>query len=124
MSDDVSETWTTQEQGGELKVYFPVKGVIVPTWLAVVFGSALILSTLAFLLSLSLLADFRADARRERQEDISRFTSEVRLLQLHTQDLENTLIRLGAAKRSDFAPWPQILEGEQAEEARPPEQEE
>lgn len=96
-----------------------VPGVVVPAWLAIVFASALIFSVVGFILSLVLLADFRADAREERAEDIQRFTSEARLLELHVKDVENVLIRYGMSKRDDFAPWPQILEGEVRDEPTP-----
>lgn len=106
------ETLTTHERGDELKVYVQVPGVVVPAWLAAVFAIALILSILGFLLSLILASAARAENARlvaELKEENVEVRREVRLLQLHVQDVENVLIRYNFADRDDMAPWPQLV---------------
>lgn len=78
-----------------------IPGAVVPGWIAAAVAIALILSALGFLLSIYLVADLRAESVELRRE--------MRLLQLHTVDVENVLIRKGAATREDFAPWPQLI---------------
>lgn len=65
-------------------------GVHLPAWLATVVGLALLFSALGFLLALFLLQNA---------------TREIRVLELHTQDVENVLIRQGIATREDFPEW-------------------
>ena len=67
-----------------------VPGVHLPIWSVAALALAFIFTALALLLSIQELSDLR---------------KEIRMLQLHTQDVENVLIRAGSAKREDFAPW-------------------
>lgn len=73
-------------------------GVTIPSWLAISMIAAFVLACLTFLLTISELRAMRADSDELRRE--------IRMLQLHSQDIENVLIRAGAAQRTDFAPWP------------------
>lgn len=68
-----------------------IDGVVLPQWLAVGTG-------VLFLCAVILLA-----MMYERHRTLER---EIRLLDLHIQDVENVLIRNGDAKREDFAPRP------------------
>lgn len=67
-----------------------IHGVVIPSWLAVC------LLLVAVLAALSLLLGWRQQATLER---------ELRVLQLHSADIENVLIRQGVADREDFAAW-------------------
>lgn len=77
------------------------KGTAIPSWLAGLAVLAFILETLALLL-LVIVGKGYMDALDKRIDQVTR---EVRIDQLHLQDLENVLIRSGKAERSDFAPW-------------------
>lgn len=72
------------------RTYVQFSGVHVPGWLAVVVGCALLFSALGLLLSLLVIQN---QAR------------EIRVLQLHVQDVQNVMIRNGDATRKDFAEW-------------------
>lgn len=64
--------------------------IVIPAWV----GGLL---TLAFLFSaLALLLLWNSNQKTER---------ELRILQLHTADIENVLIRQDVATRDDFASW-------------------
>ncbi len=67
-----------------------VAGVVLPGWTIVVLALCLVFAAAGCLVTYGQL---RVTAR------------EIRILQLHCQDIESVLIRSGAAKRSDFAPW-------------------
>ncbi len=67
-----------------------ISGVVIPSWLAVCLLCTGILAAVALLLTRS---------------TIDQMAREVRLLELHVQDLESAVIRSGVAQRSDFAPW-------------------
>lgn len=67
-----------------------IEGVTLPTWLAVALAISAILAAITFL-----------DASRQ----LASLAKEVRVLQLHAQDIESVLVRNGIAKRSDFATW-------------------
>ena len=73
-----------------LQVSVIVKGIVLPPWVAVCICGAFIVATFALLLVWQ--------ASRDEAK-------EVRLLQLHVQDVENVLIRHGLARREDFATW-------------------
>lgn len=90
------------------RTYVQFSGVHVPGWLAAAVAIALLLSALAFLLSLFLIQDIRSDHQREEEAlraEIVDATKEIRILQLHAQDIQSVLIQQGLAKRQDFAPW-------------------
>lgn len=76
-------------------------GVTLPSWLAISMAAAFILATVTFLLTLIELRNLRSESAL-RSDEIRR---EIRMLQLHAQDIESVLIRAGTAQRSDFAPW-------------------
>lgn len=78
-----------------------IEGVVVPVWVAVMLSLSTLLSVIALIASL-LVVQFQI---RETRTAINSLRLEIRSLQLHTQDVENVLIRSGLAKRSDFAPW-------------------
>lgn len=81
-------------------------GVIMPPWLAIGMLAAFILACLTFLLTVSELKSIHAEIDQLRINEIDELRREIRMLQLHAQDIENVLIRTRAAERSDFAPWP------------------
>jgi uncharacterized protein (DUF58 family) len=66
-----------------------IRGVVIPTWLAVCLLLTAVLSAVSSLLN------WRQDVIVER---------EIRIQQLHSLDIQNVLIRQGIATRSDFAP--------------------
>lgn len=67
-----------------------IEGVALPSWLAIVLCASAVLAALTFL-----------DASRQ----LASLAKEVRILQLHAQDIESVLVRNGIARRSDFATW-------------------
>lgn len=67
-----------------------IEGVAMPSWLAIVLCATAVMAVLTFL-----------DASRQ----LVSLVKEVRILQLHAQDIESVLVRQGIAKRSDFATW-------------------
>lgn len=71
-----------------------IQGVVLPTWAAISLAIAAILSTLTLALTILLAA-----------QNLATITREIRVLQLHTQDIESVLERSGLAHRQDFAPW-------------------
>lgn len=77
-----------------------IEGVVLPPWIALALGAAAFLSGLALILLWGVTRDM---------------AREIRVLQLHTQDVESVLIRSGAARRDDFAIW-----GEAPQRTRPP----
>jgi hypothetical protein len=74
----------------DVQVTVKVAGVTMPAWAAVLLTLAFVFSAVALLIY--------ADAAREQAR-------EIRVLQLHAQDIESVLIQQGLAKRQDFAPW-------------------
>lgn len=64
-----------------------IKGVVIPTWLAACFATVSLCSVLALLLV------WESRLRIER---------EIRILQVHAQDIQNVLVRQGIASRTDF----------------------
>lgn len=84
-----------------------IRGVVIPTWVALALGVAAFLSAMSLCLSLFLVRDASLAAAAANRE----LAKEMRILQVHAQDIENVLIRQGLARRSDFAPWPEGREG-------------
>jgi len=78
--------------GREIDVHMVTKieGVSLPSWLALILAASTFIAALAFL-------DF--------SRSVSALVKEVRVLQLHTQDVESVLVRSGIASRKDFATW-------------------
>lgn len=72
------------------QVTVEIRGVVMPVWVAVLLACCLIISCLSFLLAYM---------------ELRKFSVEVRVLQLHVQDVESVLIREGVASRKDFAEW-------------------
>lgn len=64
-----------------------IKGVVIPTWLAICFMVVALFAVLALLLV------WESRLRLER---------EIRILQVHVQDVQNVLVRQGIADRTDF----------------------
>lgn len=83
------------------RVNFPKNVVTLPAWMGVCLAVTAILSAVA-LLTVLLLINNRAEQMAQTQD---RMTKEVRVLQVHVQDVENAMIRLGLAHREDFAQW-------------------
>jgi len=78
-----------------------VEGVVMPAWLATLQGAVTILSVLSLLLVVLAFVP-RLDAITARLDGLGK---EVRVLELHVQDVENVLVRQGVARRDDFAAW-------------------
>lgn len=77
------------------------KGVMLPSWLALSFMVTSALGMIAFLLAMFLLKDATTQLNKTTQQ----LSKEIRILQIHAQDIENVLIRSRLADRKDFAPW-------------------
>lgn len=82
------------EEQAPVSLKVEIKGTVMPTWLAVSLGCAAVLAAVSLLLMTFLVRDA-----------LHEYAVELRVLQLHTQDVEAVLIRSGHANRSDFAPW-------------------
>lgn len=97
---------------GTASLVVRVEGVVVPPWVAACVLVAGLLNVLAFGAVTGALLLSRSEARAAK--------TEMRLLQLHVQDVESVLIRDGIAKRQDFAAWGQArpLAPEDKEEMR------
>lgn len=80
-----------------------VRGVVIPTWVAIVLSAMSVLAAVIALLAVILFKS-AADSLIMSQ---GVQTKEIRILDLHVQDVENVLIRNGLAKRDDFAPRPE-----------------
>lgn len=78
-----------------------VRGVVIPTWVAILLAFIGFSSSVVVLLSV-LVFKTAADNLSKSQEAQSR---EIRVLILHLQDVENVLIRSRLAERKDFAEW-------------------
>lgn len=90
-----------------------IRGIVLPQWVAIILGAVAFVSALVLLSAVFLFRDAMAtmtekqeSALADQQKATELLTKEIRLLQLHTQDVQNTLIRHGLARREDFAPWP------------------
>ena len=82
-------SWPMSDSTPQLNV--KIQGVVIPTWLA-----ACLLIT-AIIAAISMLLGWRQNVILER---------EIRILQVHSLDIQNVLIRQGIATRSDFIPSP------------------
>lgn len=82
MKDNVPES---------IQLQVKITGVVIPSWLAVV------LLILAILASVSALVSWERGYKEQRILE-----REIRILQVHCQDIENVLIRQGIAGREDF----------------------
>lgn len=71
--------------------------VMGPSWLAILFVGLFVLSSFALVLVWTSVQEQKEFTRQEIKE--------IRVLQLHTQDIEVVLERAGIAHRQDFAPW-------------------
>jgi hypothetical protein len=67
-----------------------IEGVVLPTWLAVALASTAVVAIIALVLLVAVC---------------DRLTREIRVLQLHVQDVEAVLIRERVGTRRDFAEW-------------------
>jgi len=82
-----------------------VEGVVMPSWLATMAAGVTVLSVLALLLLLLAFVP-RLDALSARLDNrLDALSKEVRILELHVQDVESVLLRSGLAHREDFATW-------------------
>lgn len=79
-----------------------IRGVVIPTWVAVVLGVMGVAAALVVLLSVVIFKS-AADSLLQSQRDQIK---EIRILDVHIQDIENILIRNRMAVREDFAPHP------------------
>lgn len=83
-----------------LVVRVVIPGVVLPGWSVILLALCLVFSAAGFLLA---YLQLKETAR------------EIRVLQLHVQDVESVLIRQGVANRDDFAEW-----GRAPQRTRPP----
>lgn len=67
-----------------------IEGVVLPAWFAVSLCVVTVMATVTLLFCWM---------------TIQSLNREIRILQLHTADMENVLIRQGIATRQDFAQW-------------------
>jgi hypothetical protein len=74
----------------QLTVILPHGSVMIPSWLMACLLAMFLISSLALVLVWN---------------ESFQQTKEIRILQLHIQDLENVTVRSGAATRSDFIGW-------------------
>ena len=77
-----------------------VEGIVFPVWV----GAGLLLMTILSVAALLFVWIYCRELGRE-----------IRVLQLHVQDVESAMIRSGQANRDDFADW-----GEAPNRTRPP----
>lgn len=85
----------------QLDARVTIKGVVLPTWLAILGICTLFFTSMG---SCALL--WRAHEAESREVLRSKAVErELRLLALHIQDVENVLIRSKLAGRQDFAAW-------------------
>lgn len=83
-----------------LDVRVVIPGAVLPGWAVILLALCLVFSGAGLLF-----------AYRQLEET----AREIRVLQLHVQDVENVLIRQGIANRDDFAEW-----GRAPQRTRPP----
>lgn len=77
-----------------------IEGVVLPTWLSVCFAASAAIAAVALLLVWMLTREM---------------AREIRVLELHVQDVEAVMIQQGLAKRDNFAIW-----GSAPQRTRPP----
>jgi len=78
--------------------HIDVRGVVLPTWVAILLAIIGFSSSVVVLLAV-LVFQSASNQLTKSQENL---TKEIRVLQLNVQDIENLLIREKIAKRSDF----------------------
>ncbi len=78
-----------------------IEGVVLPKWVAIMLAAISVLATVSFLFSL-VISQLQ---ERTQHEDSLRIEREVRILQLHAQDIEIVLKQRGIASERDFAVW-------------------
>lgn len=78
-----------------------IAGVVMPTWFAALQGLAMVLSLVTFLLAIF----FFRDAAAAYASGAKEVSHELRILQVHTMDIEGVLIRSRLATATDFAQW-------------------
>ena len=88
------------EERGDIHLTVKIEGVVLPAWA----GIALFLCTVLSVTALIFVMIYCRELGRE-----------IRVLQLHVQDVESLMIESGQAKRDDFADW-----GEAPLRTRPP----
>lgn len=79
--------------------HIDVRGVVIPTWVAILLSIVALSGSVIVLLSVLIFKTAADDLRQSQNQQIK----EIRLIDLHIQDIENVLIRNGLAKRDDFA---------------------
>lgn|GEM_PF-5764777 len=77
-----------------------IEGIVVPSWFAVMVGALF----LAALFVIALMFNRIGDVHQQDAERGKIIEREIRLLQLHAQAVQNTLIQNGRAKLEDFPP--------------------
>lgn len=85
--------------------HIDVRGVVIPTWVAILLSVMGLSASLIVLLSVFIFKSAADDLAKSQAEQ----TKEMRILSLHIQDIESVLIRSKLAERKDFAP---LKEGE------------
>lgn len=75
-----------------------IRGVVIPTWVALTLSGVAILAAVIVLLAVLM---FKSATESLIQSQATQ-TREIRLLDLHVQDIENVLIRNKIANREDF----------------------
>jgi len=95
---------TDSRERVQLTVILPHGSVMIPSWLMACFLATFLISPLALVLVWN---------------ESFQQTKEIRVLQLHIQDLENVMIRSGAATRSDFIRWTDAKAGREQPRQKP-----
>jgi hypothetical protein len=78
--------------------HIDVRGVVIPTWVAILLSIMGFSASVVVLLAVMIFKDAAQDLAIAQ----SMQTREIRILDVHIQDIENLLIRSGLAKRTDF----------------------
>ncbi len=79
-----------QREGGSTHLTVKIEGIVLPPWA----GMALLLMTVLSVTALLFVWIYCRELGRE-----------IRVLQLHVQDVESAMIESGQAQREDFAEW-------------------
>jgi hypothetical protein len=78
--------------------HIDVRGVVIPTWVAILLSIIGLSASAVVLLAVMIFKDAASDLAKAQVDQ----TREIRILDVHVQDIENLLIRSGLAKRTDF----------------------
>jgi hypothetical protein len=78
---------------GELRVV-EIRGVVLPTWLAVLLGAMAFCGALSLVVVLQLY-----------RGDVQRLEREIRVLEVHAAAIEQIMVENGQARPSDFPSW-------------------